>query len=64
MIGGEHERWRMITKEGSELVRLVDFDKKYIKNKPIPLKGRTYPTHCLRCLIFRASSLSSQDVTH
>lgn len=28
---GEYERWRMKTKEGSELVRLVDFDKKYIK---------------------------------
>ncbi|MCT8976280.1 hypothetical protein N4T77_06690 [Clostridium sp. CX1] len=31
-IGG-YERWRMITKEGSELRRLVDFDKKYI-NQP------------------------------
>lgn len=31
---GGYERWRILTKEGSELVRLVDFDKKYIKNKP------------------------------
>lgn len=31
---GEYERWIMKTKEGSQLVRLVDFDKKYIKNKP------------------------------
>lgn len=31
---GGYERWRMKTKEGSELVRLVDFDKKYKKVSP------------------------------
>jgi hypothetical protein len=31
---GGYERWIMKTKEGSELRRLVDFDKKYKKIKP------------------------------
>ncbi|AKN32359.1 hypothetical protein Ccar_16410 [Clostridium carboxidivorans P7] len=31
---GEYERWVMKTREGSQLVRLVDFDKNYRKNKP------------------------------
>lgn len=35
------ERWRMKTKEGYELRRLVDFDKKYKKIKPA-VEGQTY----------------------
>lgn len=37
---GGYERWRMKTKDGSELMRLVGFDQKY--NKPTP-KEQTYP---------------------